>query len=439
MLEYHKNLEIFGDIEEVSMDNYKAYLGNVIYSQDKDTLVVKEKSYILVQDGIVQGIFKDLPEGFPQENIIDWGNNLIIPGFSDMHVHASQFLQRGMGMDKKLLDWLNTYTYPTEAKFQDKEHAKKIYGLFVDELVRQGTLHVNCFSSIHYEASEILFELLLERGLFAFTGKLNMDQNSPEFYLEDTESSLRSTEVFISNYRQKGNVQAAIVPRFTITCSEELLAGLGKLAQQYGTPVHSHMCEAISTIKASKELFPNYKNEAEVFYHNNLLGQTPTIMAHCIFMDDDVLQLMKNPNCMAVHCPDATANINAGGIMPVKKLLEMGINLAIGSDIGSGASLSIARGIASTIQHSKIRNMFDPQWEAVNLSEAFYMATRSGGRYFNKVGAFDKGYHFNALVVDDSNFPGENLTSLERLERFCYAGDDRNIVMRYIVGKELII
>ena len=83
--------------------------------------------------------------------------------------------------------------------------------------------------------------------------------------------------------------------------------------------------------------------------------------------------------------------------------------------------------------------MFDPQWEAVNLSEAFYMATRSGGRYFNKVGAFDKGYHFNALVIDDSNFPGENLTSLERLERFCYAGDDRNIVMRYIVGKELII
>ena len=86
-------------------------------------------------------------------------------------------------------------------------------------------------------------------------------------------------------------------------------------------------------------------------------------MAHCIFMDDDVLELMKNPNCLAVHCPEATVNINAGGIMPVKKLLDMGINLALGSDIGSGANLSIARGIAAAIQLSKIRTMYDQEWE----------------------------------------------------------------------------
>lgn len=140
---------------------------------------------------------------------------------------------------------------------------------------------------------------------------------------------------------------------------------------------------------------------------------------------------------MAVHCPDATANINAGGIMPVKKLLNLGINLALGSDIGSAASLSIARVIASTIQHSKIRNMFDPQWEAVNLAEAFYMATRSGGRFFSKVGAFEEGYCFNALIIDDSNMYVQGLNPIERLERFCYAGDDRNIAARYILGKEV--
>lgn len=419
--------------------NYKAFKGNVIYSQDKDTLISNENSYVLVVAGRVHGIYQELPNEFPQENVINWGNNLIIPGFCDMHVHAPQFLQRGLGMDKELLQWLNTYTYPNEAKFKDKEHAKKIYGLFVDELVRQGTLHVNCFPSIHYEASEILFDLLVKRGLFAFTGKLNMDQNCPEYYIEDTERSLLDTERFIKEKHQVSHTRGAIVPRFTITCSEKLIAGLGKINENYKVPIHSHMCEAINTIKASEELFPNYRNEGEIFYKNNLLGQTPTIMAHCIFMDNEVLELMKKPNCMAVHCPDATANINAGGIMPVKKLLEMGINLAIGSDIGSGASLSIAKGIASTIQHSKIRNMFDPQWEAVNLAEAFYMATRSGGRYFNNVGAFDKGYYFNALVIDDSNLPGEDITPLERLERFCYLGDDRNIAMRYIVGEEIFI
>lgn len=417
--------------------NYKAYRGNVIYSKDKDNLISKENSYILIDNGIVKEICNDLPDYFPEENIIDWGNNLIIPGFCDMHVHAPQFLQRGIGMDRELLDWLNTYTYPGEAKFKDKDYARKIYTSFVNELLRQGTLHVNCFPSIHYEASDILFDILEEKGLFAFTGKLNMDQNSPDYYIEDTEQSIIDTEKFIKYHERSGNVKTAIVPRFTITCSEKLLHGLGRLNENYKVPVHSHMCEAVNEMKVCRELFPNYKNGAEIFFKNNLLGQTPTIMAHCIFMNDDVLKLMKNPNCMAVHCPDATANINAGGIMPVKKLLNMGINLAIGSDIGSGASLSIARAIATTIQHSKIRNMFDPQWEAVNLSEAFYMATRSGGRYFNKVGAFEDGYCFNALVIDDSNMLGDNLTPVERLERFCYAGDDRNICMRYILAKEI--
>lgn len=420
---------------------YRAYKGNIIYSQNKDTLIIKENSYILVLEGIVQEILEQLPEGFPKGNIVDWGNNLIIPGFSDMHVHAPQFLQRGIGMDKELLDWLDIYTYPNEAKFKDKDHARTVYGYFVDELLRQGTLHVNCFATIHYEASEILFDILEKRGLFAFTGKLNMDQNSPHYYIEDTEQSILETEKFIRKHPNTGNVKASIVPRFSITCSEKLLAGLGRLSEKYGAPVHSHMCEAVNEMSVCKELFPNYKNGAEIFYKNNLLGQRPTIMAHCIFMDDDVLQLMKNPNCMAVHCPDATANINAGGIMPVKKLLDMGINLALGSDIGSGASLSIAKVISSTIQHSKIRNMFDPQWEAVNLAEAFYMATRSGGRYFNNVGAFDEGYCFNALVIDDSkiNMYQENNTPVERLERFCYTGDDRNICMRYILGKEVKI
>lgn len=419
--------------------SYKAYKGNVIYSRDKDTLLSKANSYVMVVEGRVKEVCNQLPDGFPAENIVDWGESLIIPGFCDMHVHAPQFLQRGMGMDRELMDWLSTYTFPNEAMFKDETHARKVYGWFADELLSQGTLHVNCFPSIHYEASEILFDILKEKGLFAFTGKLNMDQNSPDYYIEDTKQSVLDTERFLQNHQETGNVKASIVPRFTITCSEQLLKGLGELSQKYGAPVHSHLCESINEMKVVKELFPNYKNGAEIFYQNELLGQRPTVMAHCIFMDDDILELMKNPNCMAVHCPDATSNINAGGIMPVKKLLAAGINLAIGSDIGAGVNMSIAKGIATTIQHSKIRNMFDSQWEAVNLSEAFYMATRSGGRYFEGVGAFEEGYCFNALVIDDSSMHGLEITPLERLERFCYMGDDRNICMRYILGKEIVI
>ena len=416
-----------------------AYFGNILYSADKDTLISREKSYILVENGLVVAILPALPEGFPSENIVDWGEDLIIPGFCDMHTHPPQFSQRGVGMDQELLTWLQTYTFPNEAKFQDVEHAKRIYTLFANELIKQGTLHVNCFPTVHYKASEILFDILADKGIFAFTGKLNMDQNCPDYYIEDTARSIADTGRFIDMHRYGGNVRPSIVPRFTINCSEKLLAGLGALAIKYGVPVHSHMCEAINEMKMCRELFPQYKNGAEIFHKNNLLGQTPTIMAHCIFMDDDVLELMQNPNCMAVHCPDATANINAGGIMPVKKLLQMGVNLAIGSDIGSCGSLSIARGIATTIQHSKIRNMYCPEWDAVTFPEAFYMATLSGGRYFGKTGSLAQGYHFNALVIDDSGFCSDGFSPIERLERFCYLGDDRNIRMRYILGKEVSV
>lgn len=420
-------------------NEYKAYRGNIIYSKSKDKLICEEDSYIIVADGRVIEISKNLPENFEKKNVIDWGNSLIIPGFCDMHVHAPQFLQRGMGMDKELLDWLNTYTFPNEAKFKDEIHAERVYRLFVKELLKQGTLHVNCFPSIHYKASQILFNILKEYKMFAFTGKLNMDQNSPDYYIEKTQTSIEETEMFLEENKSEGNVFASVVPRFTITCSEELLEGLGKLAKKYESPVHSHLCEAVNEMKVVRELFPSYKNGAEIFYKNNLLGQTPTIMAHCIFMDDDVLELMNRPNCMAVHCPDATSNVNAGGIMPVRKLLDMGMNLALGSDIGAGVSAGIYKTIATTIQHSKIRNMYDSSLEAVNLSEAFYMATKSGGRFFDKVGSFEEGYCFNALIIDDNNFGNDGLTPIERLERFCYLGDDRNIKMRYILGEEIEI
>lgn len=416
-------------------DNCMLYHGNIIYSKSKDELVSREDAYVMVSDGHVKAIIEEIPEKFPVENIVDFGNSLIIPGFCDMHVHAPQFLQRGMGMDKELLDWLNTYTFPNESLFKDENHAKKIYTMFVKELIKQGTLHVNCFPSIHYKASQILLDILKENKMFAFTGKLNMDQNSPDYYIEETEKSIEETEKFLIENQTNSNVTASIIPRFTITCSEKLLSGLGELSEKYEAPVHSHMCEAVNEMKVVSELFPNYKNGAEIFYKNKLLGQRPTIMAHCIFMDDEVLELMKNENCMAVHCPDATANVNSGGIMPVKKLLSLGINLALGSDIGAGVSAGIYRTVATTIQHSKIRNMYDPSWEAVKLSEAFYMATKSGGRFFNKVGSFEEDYCFNALVINDDIFGNADLTPIERLERFCYLGDDRNIVARYILGE----
>lgn len=417
----------------------KAYRGTILYSKDEAEIQCLEGGYIIVEDGWILEVASELPQRFSNAEVVDWGNSLLIPAFCDMHVHASQYLQRGIGMDKELLAWLDTYTFPGESRFQDEKYAKQVYGLFAEELIRQGTLHVNCFSTIHTPASEILYDILKEKGIFAFCGKINMDQNSPDYYCEETGRSIEETGKFLDSHEADGQMKPAVIPRFTVTCSEELLRGLGKLTEGRDVVVHSHMCEAVDEMATVRELFPQYRNGAEIFQKNGLLGQVPTIMAHCIFMDEDVLELMKNPNCMAVHCPDATANINAGGIMPVKKLLSDGIALALGSDIGSGARLSMAHVMAAAIQHSKIRQMYNPEWEALTLSEVFYMATKSGGRFFDHVGSLEPGYRFNALVIRDREAEQFGMSPMETLERFCYMGDDRNIAARYSMGRELKI
>ena len=417
----------------------RAYCGHVLHSRNKDTIVARENACVIVESGLVREILDRLPEGFPPEAVVDCSDRLIIPGFCDLHTHAPQFLQRGLGMDLPLLDWLNVHTYPTEAAFADPAHARAIYTRFADELLRQGTLAVCPFPTLHEEASDILFCTLAERGLYAFCGKLNMDRNGPPGYIETTAASVASTARFLDTHPGSGNVRPCIVPRFTLTCTDTLLEALGGLAARYGVPVHSHVSESIEEIEAVRALFPHDPNGLSIFRRHGLAGRTPAIMAHCIFPDEETSRMLASMDIWAVHCPEATANIAAGGIMPVKQLLASGATLALGSDIGSGSRLSIASAIAATVRHSKLRRILFPEWDAVTFAEAFWMGTRSGGRLFGNVGAFEPGWAFNALVIDDGAMPmpQAGLTPVERLERFCYCGDDRWIRARYIQGEEI--
>ena len=119
--------------------------GDILYSESIEKLKVFEDSYLVVQDGFVEGIYETLPEKFQGVEVKDYGRGLIIPAFSDLHIHASQFVQRGVGMDKLLFDWLNDYTFPQEARFASMDYAKNVYDQVVTELLRQGTFHASLF------------------------------------------------------------------------------------------------------------------------------------------------------------------------------------------------------------------------------------------------------------------------------------------------------
>ena len=167
--------------------------------------------------------------------------------------------------------------------------------------------------------------------------------------------------------------------------------------------------------------------------------ENKTIMAHCVHCPDDELNLIKQNNVTVAHCPQSNANLTSG-IAPIKKMLDMGIYVGLGSDIAAGSSLSIFRAMSDAVQVSKLREaMTGEKNQILTLSEVFYLGTKGGGKFFGNVGSFEKGYEFDAVVLNDESF-GDNsdFTLKERLERIIYLSDDRNIVAKYVAGNKVI-
>ncbi len=413
------------------------YRGTVIYSLDKDQLKVYPNAYLIVENGFVKNILKELPEEYRKFCIQDYENALIIPAFSDLHIHASQYAQRGIGMDKLLFDWLNDYTFPQEAKFADCTYAEEVYDALVKDLIRNGTFHASIFTTIHYEASDCLFKKLAERGLYAYSGKVNMDRNAPEYLREETKESLWDTERFLQEHQGYATVKPIITPRFAPTCSEELIQGLGRLAKKYACGFQTHLVESIAEAAWTKELFPDYSCETAIYEKAGLLDYGPSIFAHVIFPTEKDIRILQQSESISVHCPDATANITAG-IMPAATLQKDKLHIALGTDIGSGASTAVYRQVSRAVQLSKLKVFFEPEGnEQLTFARAFYMATKGGGSIFDRVGSLEPGYRFHALVIDGPSDDFSKLTPEEQLERFCYAGDDRNIIARFMGEKEI--
>jgi len=413
--------------------------GDIVFTPSMDEFKIYRDSYLVSENSKIVGIFEKLDEKYKDYTLKDYTGKMIIPGFVDIHLHAPQFPNRGMGYDKELLPWLQSYTFPEEAKYKDIKYAERVYRDFVKELWKNGTTSAVIYGTIHKESTKLLMDLLIESGIRAYVGKVNMDRNSIPNLTEDTERSLRETEELILEYKDKSPlVKPIITPRFVPTCSDALLEGLGKLALKYDVPVQSHLSENTDEVKWVSELHPDAKNYASVYDKFNLFGQRRTIMAHCIHNTDEEIDLMAKNGVYAAHCVHSNFNLSSG-IMPVRKFLDKKVPVGLGSDISGGHEISIPKVMAASIQASKMKWLeTDKKLKPLTLLEVFYLATKGGGSFFGKVGSFEKGYEMDCLIIDDSNLGiYRELTVEERLEKFIYLGDDRNIVDRYVAGKLL--
>ena len=411
-----------------------ALKGNVIEALSPDILGTHPHSYLVLEDGRVAGIYPSLPDSMAEASVTDFGDALILHSFADMHLHGPQYEFTGTGMDRPLLEWLETYAFPAEARYADPAYARERYRILARDLIQNGTTRVCMFSSLHTSSTLILMEELEKAGVTGYVGKVNMDRNAPPFLCETTEESEKETLRWLEGCKRFTLVKPILTPRFAPSCTDQLLSFLGKLKAERDLPVQSHLSENLGEIALVAQLFPDCPQYWEV-YDKYGLFECKTLMAHCVHSDGRERAAMKLRGVRPVHCASSNNSLMSG-ISPVANMLREGQAICLGSDVAGGTTLSMLRTMANSISAAKDRgSLTQDVSQAISIEQAYYMATVSGHAFFGQRAGFAEGEPLHAIVLDDTGLPKlPGITLRERLLRAVYRLDDRHIRAVYSEG-----
>ncbi|NXL52073.1 GUAD deaminase, partial [Podilymbus podiceps] len=331
--------------------------------------------------------------GFKTSDIRELSNHeFFMPGMVDTHIHAPQYSFTGTRVDLPLLQWLTTYTFPTEAKYKDGDFAEEVYTRVVRRTLKNGTTTACYFATIHTDTSLLLAEIIDKFGQRAFVGKVCMDMNdSVPQYKELTADSVQETE----------RVQPVITPRFGPSCTEDLLCALGDLAQARDLHVQSHISENEEELKLVEKMFPAYQNYTELYDKNKLLT-SKTVMAHACYLSEEELKLFSLRGAAISHCPNSNFSLRSG-VLNVQKVLKHNVKLGLGTDVAGGYSASMLDAIRKTIMASNSLQINKVNEMGLTLEEAFQLATLGGSQALgldDVIGNFEVGKEFDALLIN---------------------------------------
>lgn len=397
--------------------------GNIIETRSKG-FAVHLNSYLVAENGRIVGIFDVLPERFKTAQQEDWGSALLLPALCDMHAHAPQYPMLGVGFDLPLLDWLDRYTFPMEARFSDIRYAEAVYPKFAQALIDCGTTRFCLFSSLHTDATLVLMRALEDAGLYGYVGKVNMDRNGTPQLEETTEESKRETLRWLDACKDLKHIKPILTPRFTPSCTDELMRWLGELAKERQLPVQSHLSENLAEMDWVHKLHPDCAQYWETYDKYGLFGQR-SIMAHCVHCDARERKALKEHGVLVAHCADSNVNLSSG-FAPVRTMLDEGVRVALGSDIAGGSQLCMLDVMTASIRASKVRRV-ESKWTLpfLTVAEAWHLGTGAAASFFGEKEGFSVGAPLHALVIDDQDRVGTELMSVtERAERAPYLGRD---------------
>jgi len=423
----------------------KAYKASVFHMIDDPAVIGADAAHkyyadgmLVVDDGhVVMAGDRALlePSLDASTEIIDHSGQLIVPGFIDTHIHFPQ-IDMMASYGEALLDWLEKYTFPEEAKFADPAHAKDTAEFFICELLRAGTTTALVYGTVHKSSVEALFTEAYARGMRIIAGKALMDRNVPEDVRDTAESGDKDSRALIKDWHGKGRLGYAVTPRFAPACSDEQMELAGKLlAEHPDVLMHTHMSENGAEIDWVEKLYPSAKDYLDVYDKFGLLTNR-SVFAHCIHLEGEEFQRMAEADAAIAFCP--TSNLFLGsGLFHLKETEKYGIKVGLGTDVGAGTSLSILETMNEAYKVCHLKG------DKLDPFKSFYLATLGGAKALNigdKIGNFEAGKEADFLVLDTAATPLlerrlKNCTSLdETLFVLSILGDDRTISHTYIAG-----
>jgi guanine deaminase len=400
---------------------------------------------IVIEQGKVKafGPYAQLHEQYRAVSITSYPGKLIVPGLIDLHTHYSQTEMIG-AYGAQLLEWLDQYTFPTEAKFRDPTYARTIAAFFLDELLRNGTTTALVLTTIFPQSVEVLFEEADLRRMRLIAGQVLMTRNAPDFLMNDAQAAYEQTRSHLQNWHGQGRLLYAITPRFAITSTDQELQLVGKLKQEFPDAyVHTHLSENLKEIELTAKLFPNSKDYLNVYEQFGLVGDR-SVFAHCVHLDESGFERLSEAGAAIAFCP--TSNLFLGsGLFKLHhaKSANHPINVGLATDVGGGTSLSMLQ----TMQDAyKVMQL---QGQSLSVLKAFYLATLGAATALSiddKIGSFEVGKEADLIVLDLQatplmalRNPKPEARSLDELTEKLFAmmilGDDRAVRATYVAGE----
>ncbi len=393
---------------------------------------------VLIRDGRIAAVgdAAELRATHPQARVIDHGDALLSAGFVDAHAHYPQTAIIA-SWGKRLIDWLNSYTFPEEARFSDPDYAAQIAGRYLDLILSNGTTTVASYCTIHPASVDAFFTAAQARGMRVAAGKTCMDRNAPDTLRDSAQSAYDDSRALLARWHGIDRLSYVITPRFSPTSTPEQLQALGALwAEHPDCLMQTHLSEQLDEVAWVKSLYPQARDYLDTYEAHGLLGARG-LYGHAIHLDPRERDRLAELGAGLIHCPTSNTFIGSG-LFDMAGLVGQGCRVGLATDTGGGSSFSMLRTMAAAYEIGQLRGT------ALHPAQLWWLATAGSARTLHmagQIGNLVPGAEADIAVIDLASTPAiaQRAARADDLWGALFPtimmGDDRAVVATYVAGR----